>query len=214
MSTPDQDRPGQDRPGQVRPPVAVRIAGALVVAEAIGVVVLAVVIAVSGFHNSASKAQLVGQVIYFVLIAAGLGVCGWALFSGRRWGRTPSIVVQIIVLAVGFWLAAPSARPAPGLVVIAAGLITGGLLFTKAAKIWGQQRILPGRAPEPAPAVPARTARAPKPMPPKRLPPGAVTTTKAADVNRRPGKTTSDRNPADRQPSGGSTPKARSRKGR
>ncbi len=212
------------------------MAGVLLAVQALGVVVLAVMIAVSGFRDSAAVAQLLAQVAFFLVVAAGLAACGYALFCGRRWGRSPGIVVQVIALAVGYWLTAPSGRLGPGLAVVGYALITGGLLLTPAANRWASQFALPGRsAPPPAqfpdaarkakagqsaPAPSARRAAPIRPSGPVVAPakkggawrrPGAGAGSAAArqeSVSRRPAKTTRD------QSSGSATgnPPAPSRK--
>ncbi len=112
------------------------MAGALVCGQALGVVVLAVVIVVSGLGNSAAVGQLLAQGAYYVVLAAGMVFCGLALLKGRRWGRTPVIVLQIVLAAVGYWMAVPSDRLLLGIARIVLAVITGGLLLTKPANAW------------------------------------------------------------------------------
>ncbi len=45
-------------------------------------------------------------------------------------------MVQIVLVAVGYWLAVPSGRPGWGIVLAVFGLVTGGLLFTRQAIRW------------------------------------------------------------------------------
>ncbi len=123
-------------PLRIPPPVPVVAAAALICLEALGVVILAAVILVSGLGNSASAGQLVAQAAYYVVLAAAMVLCGLALFQGRRWGRTPTIVVQIILLAVAYWMAVPSGRPGWGIALAVLGLVTGGLLITRPANEW------------------------------------------------------------------------------
>jgi hypothetical protein len=108
----------------------------LICLEAVGVVVLAVVIVVSGLVNSAAIGQLLAQGAYYIVFAAAMAVCGIALLQGRRWGRTPTIVIQILLLAVGYWMAVPSGRPGWGIALIIVGVVTGGLLVTGPANHW------------------------------------------------------------------------------
>jgi hypothetical protein len=129
-------QPVPSGPTVIPPPRPVAAAGALVCAQALGVVVLAAVIVVSGFHHSAAVGQLLAQGAYYVVLAAGMVLCGWALLTGRRWGRTPTIVVQIVVAAVGYYMAVPSGRLLLGIALILLGVVTGGLLVTKPANEW------------------------------------------------------------------------------
>ena len=129
-------QPSPSGPISIPPPRPVAVAAALLCGEALGVVVLAVVIVASGLKNSAAIGQLLAQGAYYVILAAGMLVCGWALLKGRRWGRTPTIVVQIVLAAVGYWMAVPSGRLLLGIALIVLAVITGGLLLSKPANDW------------------------------------------------------------------------------
>lgn len=108
----------------------------LVCAQAVAVVILAVLIVISGLRNSAALGQLLAQAAYYVVLAAAMVVCGLSLLGGRRWGRTPTIVVQIVLAAVGYYLAVPSGRIGWGIVLIVIAVVTGGLLVTRQANEW------------------------------------------------------------------------------
>ena len=117
-------------------PTPVRVAGVLVAIQGLGVIALAVSIGISGFRNHATVGQLLGQVAYFVVIALALVALGGALWLGKRWARTPVIVSQIVLVAVGYWMAVPSDRPVWGGSVALAGVVTGGLLLLPASAGW------------------------------------------------------------------------------
>ena len=123
-------------PLRIPPPKPVMLSGLLICLEALGVVILAVVIVVSGLGNSAAAGQLLAQGAYYIVLAAAMAVCGIALLQGRRWGRTPTIVIQILLLAVGYWMAVPSGRPGWGIALIVVAVVTGGLLVTGPANDW------------------------------------------------------------------------------
>jgi hypothetical protein len=114
----------------------VRVAGALICVQAVGVVVLSVLILVSGFRNAAAVGQLLGQAAFFLVCAVGMVACGWSLIGGRRWGRSPTIVVQVVLAAVGYYLAVPSGQLGWGIALIIFALVTGGLLLTRPANDW------------------------------------------------------------------------------
>jgi len=65
-----------------------------------------------------------------------MAVCGIALLQGRRWGRTPTIVIQILLLAVGYWMAVPSGRAGWGVALVVVAVITGGLLVLRPTNEW------------------------------------------------------------------------------
>lgn len=113
-----------------------QVAGALICLEAVGVLVLTVTIVLSGLHNGARTGQLFGQAAFFLACAAAMVVCGLGLIGGRRWGRSPTIVVQVVVAAVGYYLAVPSGRPGWGIALLLLAVVTGGLLLSKPANEW------------------------------------------------------------------------------
>jgi hypothetical protein len=129
-------------------PVPVKVSGGLVGLEAIGLLALAAVTVVSGLRHDARIAQLIGQGLYFVVLALLLGVVASGLIRGKRWSRTPAIVAQLVVVAIGVWMAVPSGRIAWGIGLIAIGLIAGGLLVTPVANAW-IRRFPPLFGPEP-----------------------------------------------------------------
>lgn len=111
-------------------------AGVLICVQAVALVIFAVLVVISGLKNSAATGQLLAQGAYYVVFAAAMTVCGMALIKGRRWGRTPTIVVQIVLAAIGYYLAVPSGRVGWGVALIVIALVTGGLLVTKPANEW------------------------------------------------------------------------------
>lgn len=108
----------------------------LICLQAVGVLVLTVLIVVSGLGNGASMGSLLGQAAFFVICAGAMVACGLGLIGGRRWGRSPTIVVQIVLAAVGYYLAVPSGRPGWGIALFLVAAVTGGLLLTKPANEW------------------------------------------------------------------------------
>ena len=135
-----------DREG---PPVVVGVAAYLIAAQGVGVAVLAVAIVASGLRNGAALGQLFAQGAYFLILGAGMVALGAALRRGARWARTPTIVVQLILVAVGYWMAVPSARPLLGVAMIVLALVTGGLLVLKPASRWANRYVLNDPLPPP-----------------------------------------------------------------
>lgn len=117
------------------PPPPVRAAAIAVLVQAVGVVAFGVVVGISGIRDGHVGAAL-AQVAYFVVLALFLAAVGVALLRGRRWGRTPAIVVQILAGAIGVWLAIPGEHPGWGtaLTVLAVGI--GYLLLSPPANAW------------------------------------------------------------------------------
>lgn len=121
---------------RIPPPGSVRVAAVLLAAQGIGLVVLAAMTLSSGISHGAKGAQLAAEVGYFVIVGGLLALVAAGLLRGRRWARTPALVAQIVVFAVGMWMAFPSARLAPGLATMGLGAAVFLLLITPRANHW------------------------------------------------------------------------------
>ena len=131
-----RDDPADPPPVAIPPPTEVKAAAGLVLAEAAALVVIGVLTGISGFGNAANTGQLLGQIAYYLVLAAGFGWVAAALLRGRRWGRTPALVIQIITLGVGFYLALASGRPGWGIPVALIAIGAGLLLLSRSANEW------------------------------------------------------------------------------
>jgi hypothetical protein len=70
------------------------------------------------------------------------GLLGWVasgLLRGRRWARTPALVAEVVAVAIGLWMALPSAQLRWGLGIILLGAVTFVLLVTPRANHWIRQ---------------------------------------------------------------------------
>jgi len=140
--------PADPPPITIPPPPPVALAGLLVLVEAFGVLVLAGFTVVAGLVADAPFGQVAAQGMYYLVIAALIAACGTAVLRGRRWGRTPSLLTQIVMIAIGIWLIAPSGQLIWGILLILIGGATGGLLVSPSANGWINQFPAPF-APEP-----------------------------------------------------------------
>lgn len=131
-------------PLSIPPPSPVKASAVLVGLQAVGMLGFVAVMVVSGLNAHNPVGLLLGQSAYFVVVALFLAACGWALWRGRRWGRTPVLVVQGLTVLVGVWMIAPSGQVAAGAALIVAALVTGGLLLTKPANAWVEKFPIPG----------------------------------------------------------------------
>lgn len=119
-TTPDGSR------DPARPPAPLTVAASLVVVEALVFVILAV----------AELAALEGErammgattAVFFLVYGAGLGVCAWAVWRLRSWGRAPIVLAQLIQLLVAwnFWGGATT-WVALGLALVAVVVVAGVL---------------------------------------------------------------------------------------
>lgn len=116
-------------------PAAVRLLAGLVLLQALAVAVIAVALVVALVRGT----SMPGPVVFLILLAAGvaavLGGAGRALLRGHRWGRSPVMTVQILLvaLAVG-WLGVEVA--VWSVVVLALAVVVGALLVTPAVVAW------------------------------------------------------------------------------
>jgi hypothetical protein len=75
----------------------------------------------------------IGLTIFTALMAALLGVFAWSLHRRRRWARGPAIVLQLLLVPIG-WTMVSGGQPALGVPVIALGLIGAGTLLAPATR--------------------------------------------------------------------------------
>ncbi len=135
-------------PISIPPPGPVRVAAVLVLVEALGVVALAVLNLVSGLAEALAVGRTLAQAAYYLVIAAALALCASGLLRGRRWARTPSLVAQIVVFAIGVWLIAPSGQLVWGPLLVLAGGAGAVLLLSRPANAWINRFPLPFAEPD------------------------------------------------------------------
>jgi hypothetical protein len=121
----------------------VRVAGVLVLLEAAGLLVLAGTTLVSGLTEDIAVGRTLAQTGYYVALALALAACASGVLRGRRWGRTPCLVMQVVLVAIGVWLIVPSRQFGWGIALIAIGGVTGYLLLSKPANAWINRFPLP-----------------------------------------------------------------------
>jgi len=140
------------------PPTALRLAAAVLAAEAVGLGIAAVFAAIA---TADGKSYQVGSGIALTAIAlgtaAGLVAFAVGLNRVRPWTRTPVVMIQVFVIIGGVTLL-DGHRPEWGVsaLVLAALCLAG--LFTPASL---QALNRPPAAPEPAPAPPPKAKNRP-----------------------------------------------------
>lgn len=120
-------------------PREVRAAGVIAALPGLASVVFAVVLlidALSGNPTTTGGNSVYGQALYYGVLGAGLLACGAGLLLGHTWARSPAVVIGLVMIGVGWYLAGPSHRPEWGvpIAVVAAGLIV--LLFLERSRAW------------------------------------------------------------------------------
>jgi hypothetical protein len=117
------------------PPPQIRAAGALVGGEGLLAIGVAVALLVRGFAVGITGA-VAGEAGYFVLFGLGLAAVGVGLLRGRRWARTPAIVIQLLLLPVVYSLLGPSRELLLGAVSGVYVLATFLLLLNERSRRW------------------------------------------------------------------------------
>jgi hypothetical protein len=119
-------------------PTSVRQAGAAVAFEGAAALVVAVVLVVLYLSESQHLAWLngLGTAIWFAIMGAGVLTAGWALWTGRRWGRGIAVFAQLLLLPVAYYMAVGSGQWALGVPVGLIAVIVLALLFSRSALEW------------------------------------------------------------------------------
>ena len=111
-----------------------RVAAWILLAQVALVVVVAVVTITARQDTDLTWALTTAS--YFVVVALLIAAVARGLLLGRRWARTPAIVIELIFALTGFYLAVPSAQVLPGLALIAVGVAALALLLSRASNDW------------------------------------------------------------------------------
>jgi len=77
-----------------------------------------------------------GTAAWFVIMGAGVLAAGWALWTGRRWGRGIAVFAQLLLLPVAWYMGVGSQRWVYAIPVGVVALATLGLLFTPSTLQW------------------------------------------------------------------------------
>lgn len=124
-------------------PAVVRYAGYLVAAEGVAGLAVAVVYlvhAVGGTNQDVVRGPALGGFGYgtaawFAIIGGAVLAAGWALVTGRRWGRGVAVFANLLLLGVA-WYIHGSDQPLYAALVAVVALVVLGLLFSPAAVQW------------------------------------------------------------------------------
>ncbi|WP_204250171.1 hypothetical protein [Mycolicibacterium goodii] len=119
----------------VQPP-GVRYAGLLTAAEGVAALVVAVVLVVRAMAGA--DQHIVngwGTAVWFILIGGGVLAGGWALVTGRRWGRGIAVMANLLLLPVA-WYVITSHHVVYGVLLGLLALGTLVLLFTPSTVEW------------------------------------------------------------------------------
>lgn len=117
-------------------PSVVRYAGFLVAAEGAAALIMAVVLLIRGLGGADQHiVSGYGTALWFLFIGAGVVAGGWALITGRRWGRGVAVPTNLLLLPVA-WYVFSSHHEVYGILVALLALIALGMLFSPPAVQW------------------------------------------------------------------------------
>ncbi|WP_422748958.1 hypothetical protein ACN27E_10860 [Mycobacterium sp. WMMD1722] len=118
-------------------PTVVRQAAVLVLLEGAAGLVAAVVLVVRGLAGADQHiVSGFGTAVWFTLIGGGVFAAGWALWTGRRWGRGIAVFAQLLLLPVTWYVAVGSHQWFYGIPVAVVALVALLLLFSPATLQW------------------------------------------------------------------------------
>jgi drug/metabolite transporter (DMT)-like permease len=122
-------------------PATVRQAGAVVALEGAAAVLVAVVLVVRHLAGTEDPPWLsgFGTATWFAIMGAAVLAAGWALWTGRRWGRGLAVFAQLLLLPVAWYMAVGSAQWGYGVPVAAVAVAVLVLLFSPSALQWAAQ---------------------------------------------------------------------------
>jgi hypothetical protein len=115
----------------------VRQAAVLVALEGVAGLVAAVAFVIRGLAGAnQSTVSGFGNAAWFAIVGGGVLAAGWALWTGRRWGRGVAVFTQLLLLPVSWYIAVGSHQWLYGIPIAVVALVTLVLLFSPSALRW------------------------------------------------------------------------------
>ncbi|RTL67411.1 MAG: hypothetical protein EKK42_13745 [Pseudonocardiaceae bacterium] len=124
-----------ERPVPQAPP-QIRLAGIVVALQGLVGIVFGVVLLVRGLGADVPLRYVLGEMGYFVVVGVACVAIGIGLLRGRRWARSPAIVVELLLLPVVYSLLGPSKQIVWGIVVGVVVIATFLLLISERSRVW------------------------------------------------------------------------------
>jgi hypothetical protein len=118
-------------------PATVRQAAIVVSLEGLAGVTAAVWYVVSGLLGTdVPGMNKFGTAGWFVVMGSAVLAAGWALWTGRRWGRGLAVFAQLILLGVAWYVGVGSGQWLAGVAIAVVVLAVLALLFSPSALQW------------------------------------------------------------------------------
>lgn len=84
-----------------------------------------------------------GTAAWFAIMGSAVLAAGWALWTGRRWGRGIAVFANLLLLPVAYYMSIGSGQWAYGIGVALVAVAALGLLFSPSALQWAAQYSAP-----------------------------------------------------------------------
>jgi peptidoglycan/LPS O-acetylase OafA/YrhL len=119
-------------------PTTVRQAAIVVSLQGASLVVVAAVLVARHLTGVQDQPWLsgYGTAGWFAIMGSAVLAAGWALWTGRRWGRGIAVFAQLLLLPVAWYMAVGSHQWLYGIPVALVALATLALLFSPSALQW------------------------------------------------------------------------------
>lgn len=115
-------------------PASLRWAVGLLAAESVGLGALVAFLLYEDLNAPAgSVGSAIAVTLFAALMAGLLGLLAWALWRRRGWARGPAMVLQLLMLPIGYYMIT-GAVAWLGLLVVAIGLGGAGALLAPATR--------------------------------------------------------------------------------
>jgi hypothetical protein len=116
----------------------VRRAAVVVVLEGAALIVVAAILVLRHVAGVEEHPWLsgYGTAGWFVIMGFAVLAAGWALWTGRRWGRGIAVFAQLLLLPVAWYMAVGSHQWLYGVPVGLVALVTLALLFSPSTLRW------------------------------------------------------------------------------
>jgi hypothetical protein len=119
-------------------PSTVRQAAVVVALEGVALIGVAAVLVVRHVAGVEDQPWLsgYGTAGWFALMGAGVLTAGWALWTGRRWGRGIAVFAQLLLLPVAWYMGVGSQRWVFAVPIGLVAMATLVLLFSPSTLQW------------------------------------------------------------------------------
>ncbi|MFC4000461.1 hypothetical protein ACFS2C_21390 [Prauserella oleivorans] len=118
-------------------PREVRYAGVLTALPGFALIAIGVVLAVEhAASEPMSGNNIYAEVAYYVVLGLGVLACATGLLLGKTWARSPSLVVGLLLIGIGWYATGPSDQAGFGVPIMIAGAAVVVLLFRRPSRAW------------------------------------------------------------------------------